>query len=215
MKEIRVLLVDDHMLIRDGLKRILALEPGISVVGDGSNGREALELTAALSPDVVIMDINMPEMNGIEAARLIRERYPRTAIIALTIHDDEEYVCELVNAGISGYLLKDVSADELVESINRVCAGESVFHPVITQKVLGEFRRLTGSKEERPRLTLREQEVLEYVARGKNNREIARLLYISEKTVKNHLTNIFRKLEVDDRTQAVLYAVKNKLVKLQ
>lgn len=214
MKEIRVLLVDDHTLIRDGLKRILGLEPGICVVGDAANGQQAVELAGELCPDVVIMDINMPEMNGIEAARLIKQRHPLMGIIALTIHDDEEYVLELINAGVSGYLLKDVSSEALIESIDRVYAGENVFHPVITRKMLGEFRRLTGGVGERPRLTVREQEVLEHVARGENNKEIAGMLYISEKTVKNHLTNIFRKLGVDDRTQAVLYAVKNKLVQL-
>ncbi len=215
MKNIRVLLADDHMLIRDGLRKILELESHISVVGDVANGREAVELAAELCPDVVLLDINMPEMNGIEAARLIRQRQPDMAIIILTIHDDEEYVCELINAGVSGYLLKDVSSDALVESISRVCAGECVFHPAVTQKMLGEFRRMAGSEAgQRPHLTTREQEVLEHVARGQSNREIARLLYISEKTVKNHLTSIFRKISVDDRTQAVLYAVKNKLVRL-
>ncbi len=215
MKEIRVLLADDHTLIRDGLKKILALEAGISVVGDAANGRDAVELAAELIPDVILMDINMPVMNGIEASRLIRQRQPDTAIIALTIHDDEEYVVELINAGVSGYLLKDISSDALVEGITRVYAGESVFHPAVTHKMLGEFRRMAdGEAGQRPHLTVREQEVLEHVTRGESNREIARLLYISEKTVKNHLTSIFRKISVDDRTQAVLYAVKNRLVRL-
>jgi len=215
MKEIRVLLVDDHMLIRDGLKKILALEMGICVVGDAANGWEAVVLAEALCPDVILMDINMPAMNGIEAARRIKLQHPETAIIALTIHDDAEYVSELIKAGASGYLLKDMSAVDLVDCINRVCAGENVFHPAITQKMVGEFRRMADSESvARPRLTLREQEVLEQVARGANNREIARMLFISEKTVKSHLTSIFRKLSVDGRTQAVLQAVKNRLVKL-
>ncbi|MEW5920471.1 MAG: response regulator transcription factor [Bacillota bacterium] len=215
MKEIRVLLADDHTLIRDGLKKILALEPGITVVGDAANGREAVQLAAELTPDVILMDINMPEMNGIEAARRIKEQQPHTAIIALTIHEDEEYVCELVSAGISGYLLKDVSADALVDSITQVCAGDFVFHPSVTRKMMGEFRRMAaGEAGERPCLTAREREVLEHVTRGESNREIARRLFISEKTVKNHLTNIFRKIGVEDRTQAVLYALKNRLARL-
>jgi len=215
VKEIRVLLVDDHTLIRDGLKKILNLEMGICVVGEAANGWEAVVLAESFLPDVILMDINMPAMNGIEAARRIKRLQPETAIIALTIHDDVEYVSELIKAGVSGYLLKDVSGDDLVECINRVSAGENVFHPAITQQMAGEFRRMAaGEGVARPRLTLREQEVLEQVARGANNREIARHLFISEKTVKNHLSSIFRKFCVDDRTQAVLYAVKNRLVRL-
>lgn len=215
MKEIRVLLVDDHTLIRDGLKKILTMETGICVVGDAANGWEAVVLAEALCPDVILMDINMPAMNGIEAARRIKLLRPETAIVALTIHDDAEYVSELIKAGVSGYLLKDVSAGDLVDCINRVCAGENVFHPAVTQKMVGEFRRMAAAEGAAPtRLTLREQEVLEHVARGENNREIARLLFISEKTVKSHLTSIFRKLSVDGRTQAVLHAVKNRLVRL-
>ncbi len=213
-QEIRVLLVDDHTLIRDGLKKILALEPGITVVGDAADGREAVCLAAELQPDVILMDINMPGMNGIEAARRIKEAQPRTAIIALTIHDDVEYVSELVSAGISGYLLKDVSADALVEGIMKVCAGDCVFHPAVTRKMMGEFRRLAAAEAGKlPPLTAREREVLERVSRGESNREIARVLFISEKTVKNHLTSIFRKIGVEDRTQAVLYALKNRLVR--
>lgn len=215
MKEIRVLLADDHTLIRDGLKKILALHPAITVVGDAANGRQAVELAAELAPDVILMDINMPEMNGIEAARRIKVEHPQMAIIALTIHDDAEYVSELVSAGVSGYLLKDVSADALVESITRVYEGDCVFHPTVTRKMMGEFRRLAaGEAGERPRLTAREREVLQHVTRGESNREIARMLFISEKTVKNHLSNIFRKIGVEDRTQAVLYALKNRLFRL-
>lgn len=214
MKEIKVLLVDDHALIRDGLKKVLAMEPQINVIGEAKNGQEAVELAQKLSPDVVIMDINMPVMNGIVASRLIKEKMPGVEILALTIHDDEEYVSELVNAGVSGYLLKDIGIDELVSAIDRVVSGEPVFHPAVAQKLLGEFRRLAKSGKSRPKLTPRELEILEHVARGETNREIAQKLYISEKTVKNHLTNIFRKIEVEDRTQAALYAVKNKLVKL-
>ena len=214
MTEIKVLLADDHTLIRDGIRKILSLEPGFRVVGEAGSGYEVVRLAGELSPDVILMDINMPGMNGIEASQQIKKAYPEIEIIALTIHGDEEYVYELVKAGISGYLLKDISADELVSTIRRVFSGESVFNPAIARKLLGEFRRLTGGDVELRRLSRRELEVLEHVVRGENNKEIAEKLFISEKTVKNHLTNIFRKINVKDRTQAVLYSVKNKLVKL-
>ncbi len=214
MKAIRVLLVDDHAIIRDGLKKILSLEEGIQVIGEAADGLEAVELAGQLLPDVILMDINMPRMNGIEASRAIKEKHPQMDIVALTIHDDEEYVYELLRAGISGYFLKDIGTAELVGAIHKVTSGEPVFHPAIARKFLDEFRRVTGAREETPRLTGREKEVLQHVARGEGNREIARQLFISEKTVKNHLTSIFRKLGVEDRTQAVLYAVKHRLVKL-
>ncbi len=214
MKEIRLLLADDHMLIRDGLKKILSLEQGLKVIGEAQNGQEAVELAEKLLPDIILMDINMPVMNGIEATKIIKKKLPRVEIIALTIHDDEEYIYELFNAGISGYILKDVGSEELIKAIDRVSAGEAVFHPSVTQKLLGQFRQLTKSRENRPHLTPRELEVLTCITQGKSNKEIAALLYISEKTVKNHLTNIFRKIGVEDRTQAALYAVKNRLVKL-
>lgn len=201
-------------MIRDGLKRILGFEPDLKVIGEAANGEEAVRLAAELSPRVILMDINMPVMNGIQAARLIKEQQPQVDIIALTIHDDEEYVFELINSGISGYILKDVSGEELVDSIDKVVQGETVYHPNITQKVIGEFRRITNKDTDHAGLTPRELEVLAHVARGDNNKEIAEKLYISERTVKNHLTCIFRKLNVKDRTRAALYALKNKIVKL-
>lgn len=214
MIEIKVLLADDHTLIRDGIRRILSLEPGFQVVGEAASGQEAVRLAGELSPDVILMDINMPGMNGIEASRQIKRDYADIEIIALTIHDDEEYICELVRAGVSAYLLKDVSADKLIFTIRQVFSGEPVFDPAVTRKLLGEFRRLNGEHKDLPKLSFRELEVLEHAAKGENNKEIAEKLFISEKTVKNHLTSIFRKINVKDRTQAVLYAVRNKLVKL-
>ncbi len=214
MTEIKVLLADDHTLIRDGIRKILSLEPGFRVVGEAANGQEAVRLARELSPDIILMDINMPGMNGIEASQQIKKEFPRIEIIALTIHRDEEYIYELLKVGVSGYVLKDISADELIMTIRRVFSGESVFNPGITRKLLGEFRRLSGGDGDLPKLSHRELEVLEHVVRGENNKEIAGKLFISEKTVKNHLTNIFRKIDVKDRTQAVLYAVRNRLVKL-
>ena len=214
MEEIRLLLVEDHTLVRDGLKKILALEERFKIVGEASNGEEAVQLAQELVPDVILMDLNMPIMNGIEASRLIKEKNPGAEIIALTIHDDEEYVFELVKAGISGYIMKDISADDLISAVDIVASGGSVFNPAVAQKMLGEFRRLAQQEgDEKPKLTHREKEILEHVSRGESNKQIAEKLFISEKTVKNHLTNIFRKLEVEDRLQAMLYAVKHRLVK--
>lgn len=211
---IRLLIADDHALIRDGLRKILSLQEGLEVVAEAPDGAIAYALTGELLPDIVLMDINMPNVNGIEATRRIKTDFPQVGIIALTIHDDEEYVFELVKAGVSAYVLKDIESESLVETIRAVFRGETVFHPRITQKLLGEFQRITNKNMETEQLSRREQDVLRLIARGKSNREIGGELYISEKTVKNHITNIFRKIDVTDRTQAALYAVKNRLVKL-
>jgi two-component system response regulator DegU len=214
---IKVLIVDDHALLREGLIKILSLEDDLKIIGEAGKGEEAIQLTRTLKPDVILMDINMPGVNGIEATKVIKGEFPSIGIIALTIHDDEEYIFELVRAGVSGYVLKDIQPERLVTAIRDVAQGKSVIHPNITAKLLGEFNRLSERKN-RPssfgELTMREIEVLELIAQGMANKDIARVLFISEKTVKNHVTSIFRKLNVEDRTQAALYAVKNKLVNL-
>lgn len=214
---IKVLIVDDHALLREGLIKILSLEDDLKIIGEAGKGEEAIELTRTLKPNVILMDINMPGVNGIEATKVIKKEFPSIGIIALTIHDDEEYIFELVRAGVSGYVLKDIQPERLVSAIRDVAQGKSVIHPNITAKLLGELNRLSERKN-RPssfgELTMREIEVLELIAQGMANKDIARVLFISEKTVKNHVTSIFRKLNVEDRTQAALYAVKNKLVNL-
>lgn len=214
MDMIKVLLVDDHALIRQGLAKILALDPQLQIVGEAANGNEAVEKTRQYQPDVVLMDINMPGMNGLEATRIIKQEFPEIGVIALTIHDDEEYIFEMVNIGVSGYVLKDVDADTLINAVKQVAVGKSIIHPDITAKLLDEFKRLNKSEEELPRLTAREKEVLQCVVKGLSNKEIGEQLYISEKTVKNHITNILRKLDVSDRTQAAIFAVKHNLVKM-
>ncbi|KKM11861.1 chemotaxis protein CheY [Clostridiales bacterium PH28_bin88] len=215
MKNIQVLVVDDHPLIREGLRKILALEAGITVVAEAGDGVQAIEAARRYRPDVILMDINMPKMNGIDATRIIREDVPSAGIVALTIHDDEQYVLELIRAGISGYVLKDIDAHELIQAIRRVANGESVIHPAITKKVFGELRRSAYSEPKTwEDLTERELEVLAHIAHGEANKVIANRLCISEKTVKNHISSIFRKLGVTDRTQAALFAVKNKLVEV-
>lgn len=215
MAEIKVIIADDHPLVRQGIKKFLELEPSIKVVGESRDGKSTVEMSLELDPDIVLMDINMPGMNGIEATRLIRQERPGIKIIVLTMHENEEYVYETIRCGASGYLLKDVDPERLLESIIKVSQGKSVIHPSITEKLLKEYTRLTEQPKKRDAtLTARERDVLKLIARGKSNRSIAVQLNISEKTVKNHVYNIFRKIDVEDRTQAALYALKNKLVSI-
>lgn len=217
LKKIRVLIADDHALVREGLCKILSMEKSIEVVGEAENGEQAIKLALKIIPDIILMDINMPKTKGIEATRIIKSRLPEVGIIALTIHDQEEYLFELIKAGISGYVLKDISPDLLIQTILGVTRGESFIPPSMTAKVFAEFTRLStiSSRYSHPLgLTRREVDVLRLVAQGDSNRSIAQKLFISEKTVKNHLTSIFQKLGVDDRTQAALHAVKNKIIEL-
>ncbi|OPY55951.1 MAG: Transcriptional regulatory protein DegU [Pelotomaculum sp. PtaU1.Bin035] len=217
MKKVKVLIADDHTLIREGLYKILSTEEAIEVVGEAENGQQAVELAFKIKPDIILMDITMPGTNGIEATRIIKNECPGIGIIVLTIHDQEEYLFELIKAGASGYVLKDIRSDLLIQTILGVARGESFMPPSMTTKIFAEFSRLSSrsARETLPQgLTRREIDVLRLVAHGESNRTIANKLYISEKTVKNHLTNIFQKLGVIDRTQAALLAVKNKIVDL-
>lgn len=216
-QNIRVVIVDDHPLVREGLRKVLELERGIDVVEEAGDGQGAINMARKVKPDVMLMDINMPGTNGIEATKVIKREIPNIGIIALTIHDEEEYVLELVKAGVSGYVLKDIDPAKLVETIKTVAEGNSVVDPSITNMIFNQLNRLTKHrkiKEDWETLTEREMDVLKLMANGQCNKEIALDLDISEKTVKNHITNIFRKLHVDDRTQAVLFAIKHHLVEL-
>ncbi len=210
---VKVLIADDHTLLREGLVKILSIEPNIEVVAEAKDGAEAIEQARIYNPDVILMDINMPHTNGIEATKAIKAEKPEIGIIALTIHDQEEYLFELIRCGISGYVLKDINPDELVTTILGVAAGQSFIPPSLTTKVFQELNRLSGLKDHNNYgLTKRELDVLKEIAHGLSNKEIADKLYISEKTVKNHLTNIFQKLGVNDRTQAALFTIKHNLV---
>ena len=216
----RVLLVDDQTLIRQGIRLLLMTEPGIEVVGEASNGREALEMVEKLRPEVVLMDVRMPEMDGVAATREISTRYPETGIIILTTFDDEEYIFEGLRAGARGYLLKDISSEEMAEAVRVVARGGALIQPSITRKVLSEFARLSGmppTTAGRPEhsmppsglaepLTEREVDVLRCIGEGLSNREIAGRLVITEGTVKNHVSNLIAKLSVRDRTQALIKA---------
>ncbi|MDD2443835.1 MAG: response regulator transcription factor [Desulfotomaculaceae bacterium] len=215
MKKISVLIADDHALMREGLRKILSMEDSIDVAGEAQNGAEAVEMALGINPDIILMDINMPVTNGIEATKIIKSKNPDIKVIALTIHDQEEYLFELIKAGVSGYVLKDISPDLLIQAILGVSKGESFIHPSMTTKMFTEFSRLTSLSRQNNNpmgLTKREYDVLRLVANGDSNRSIADKLYISEKTVKNHLTNIFQKLGVEDRTQAAIQAMKNKII---
>ena len=216
---IRVLIADDHALLREGLRQVLQLEPDIEVVGEARTGGEAVRLSDRLRPDIVVMDINLPDMSGIEATRQVRAASPATRVLVLTIHDQEEYLLEAIGAGASGFVLKDVEPRTLVDAIRLCCRGEGYVHPTLSARALAARGRRRerwaplGAGIPEP-LTRREFEVLQLVAEGVSNKEIGQRLFISEKTVKNHITSIFRKLGVADRTQAVIHAIREGWVKL-
>ncbi len=209
---IRVLIADDHHVVRRGLIFFLKTQKDIEVIGEALNGREAVDKALELNPDVVLMDLSMPVMDGAEAARKIKEKNRHIHILILSSYSDQDHVIPAIKAGASGYQLKDVQPDELAAAIRAVVSGESQLHPKVTAHVMSHLSsgesRSTKLHEE---LTRREKEVLCEIAAGKSNKEIASTLVITEKTVKTHVSNILSKLEVADRTQAALYAVKNGL----
>ncbi|ADY56092.1 two component transcriptional regulator, LuxR family [Syntrophobotulus glycolicus DSM 8271] len=211
---IKVVIADDHPLLREGLRRILEFEPGIQVVTEVGDGQGAINIARSLTFDILLMDLNMPGMNGLEACRVIRRERPEIGIIVLTVDDSDEKVFQVLQTGVAGYLLKDVFPKTLVNSIRKVYSGEPILAPSVTGKLLGQISTPSKNKNSFG-LSKREMEILRAVARGSSNKEIGISLYISEKTVKNHLSNIFRKLEVEDRTQAAIKAVKLNLVHLE
>jgi DNA-binding NarL/FixJ family response regulator len=214
---IRVLVVDDQELFRRGLTMLLNVEPDIEVVGEASSGAEAVGLCHTEAPDVVLMDVRMPKQNGIEACASIKEAAPGARIIMLTVSDDEGDLYDAVKSGASGYLLKDSSIEEVAQAVRVVADGQSLISPSMAVKLIDEFKQMSRPERDHGpglRLTERELEVLRLVARGMNNREIARQLFISENTVKNHVRNILEKLQLHSRMEAVMYAVKEKLLDL-
>jgi len=214
MEKIRVIIADDDPLNRDGFRRALGLDSHIEVVGEVGDGQGAINLARSLRPHVILMDLRMPGISGVEASRVIRREMPEIKIVVLTLAEDEEML-EVIKAGASGYLLKDVEPPELLKAIYGVLEGRPAFHPVVTGRLLGEYNRTSPSDEDGiGALTEREKDVLSLIANGESNRGIARKLFISEKTVKNHITSIFRKIKVSDRTQAAIYAIKNHMVEL-
>jgi DNA-binding NarL/FixJ family response regulator len=218
-ESIRVLVADDHALYRRGLEMVLGTEEGIDIVGEASDGAEAIRRAEELLPDVVLMDIRMPRRSGIEACTAIKDVVPSTKIVILTISDEESDLYEAVRAGANGYLLKDVPGEEIADGIRAVASGQSLISPSMASKLINEFASMIKKSEERaqlpaPRLTERELEVLRLVARGLGNREIAKELFISENTVKNHVRNILEKLQLHSRMEAVMYAVREKILEV-
>lgn len=215
MDRIRVLVAEDENITRELLCRLIALEPDIEVIGQAPNGRVAVGLCRHNMPDVLLTDINMPEMNGIEAVKILKREMPSLQVVILTIHHDDGNVFEAFKAGARGYILKDSPPEQTVAAIRAAARGEAVLHPAIATRVLTEFGRLSEQHDADLRhyaeLTDREKEVLKLLAEGKRNREIAAALFIAEKTVKNHVSNILWKLECNDRTQAALFAARVKL----
>ncbi len=214
---VRVLVVDDQELFRRGLTMLLAVEDDIEVVGEASDGASAVELATVTVPDVILMDVRMPKGSGIEACVAIKEVAPSAKIIMLTVSDEEGDLYDAVKSGASGYLLKDSSIDEVAQAIRVVADGQSLISPSMAVKLIDEFKQMSRADREQvptPRLTERELEVLRKVAEGLNNREIAKQLYISENTVKNHVRNILEKLQLHSRMEAVMYAVREKLLDL-
>lgn len=218
---IKIALIDDHKLFREGVKRILSFEPAFDVVAEAGDGRDAKEIVEKYRPDIILMDINMPQINGIEATKQLLEDNPDLKVIILSIHDDENYVTHALQSGAQGYLLKEMDTDSLMEAIKVVYDGGSYLHPKVTHNLVQEYRRLVKNSQtensvaeieyRKPLhlLTKRECQVLQLLSEGQSNRKIAETLVISEKTVKNHVSNILQKMNVNDRTQAVVTAIRN------
>ena len=214
MKPIRVLVADDHTIVRQGLVGILKKSEEIEVVAEAADGHEAVEKALKSKPDVVVVDVSMPRLSGIEAARRIHEALPATRILVLTMHDDEEYILRMVRAGVSGYLLKDGAASELLAGIRAVKSGKTFFGPHATKALADAFQRDRPEESADPyeRLTDREREVFQLVVEGKTNAEIAEILFISAKTVDNHRTRLMEKLNVHSTAELVRYAARHKLL---
>jgi DNA-binding NarL/FixJ family response regulator len=212
MSSISVLLAEDHVITREGIRRLLEAEKGVAVVGEAGDGEEAVKLATELKPDVIIMDIAMPKLNGIEATRQIKKLYPRTAVLILSAYDDDEYVFALLKAGAAGYLMKSIGGDELTRAIKAVYKGEPVLDPVVARKVVNYFR-LPDSKTKGPErpsehLSKRETDIIRLAAQGMTNKDIADKLHLSNRTVEGHLRTVFNKLGVGSRTEAVLYGLR-------
>jgi len=213
---IRLLLADDHRMLREGLRRSMTDE-GFEVVGEAENGEEAVRMAAELQPDVILMDVSMPEMDGVEATRAIAKGEDAPRVIMLTMHADADVLADAIRAGASGYLVKDCSVDEVADAVRMAANGETALSPQLAATMLDEVRRLENSPpvtEEDRLITKREEEVLQLIADGCSTPEVASQLYISQKTVKNHLASIYQKLDARDRTQAVLQAVRMGIVRL-
>jgi DNA-binding NarL/FixJ family response regulator len=211
MDKIKILLAEDHVVVREGTRQILENEKDLEVIGEAGDGEEAIQLTTELQPDLVIMDIAMPKLNGIEATKQIKALYPSIMVLILTAYDNDQYIFALLEAGAAGYLLKDVSSYELINAVRAVCAGESILHPAVARKVISHFRSQNNrpeAKKSAESLTQREMDVLKLASKGMGNKDIAQELCISVRTVQSHLGNAFNKLGVGSRTEAMICALR-------
>ncbi|NNC79807.1 MAG: response regulator transcription factor [Acidimicrobiales bacterium] len=214
MTTIRLMLADDHRMLREGLSRSMR-EEGFDVVAEARNGAEAVQLAVQVKPDVILMDVTMPELDGVEACRQIREQNSTAAVVMLTMHADQDVLANAIRAGASGYLVKDCSTNEIASAVRMAAAGDTALSPQLAATMLDEVRRMDQPVPEQERVvTKREEEVLQLIADGCSTPEVAERLYISQKTVKNHLASIYQKLDARDRTQAVLSAVRMGIVSL-
>ncbi len=216
MEKIKVLIVDDHSLFREGLAQLLSLEEDLEVVGEARDGEECLQKVKELEPDVILLDINMPNVNGIMALRKLKDMDQATKVIILTFHEEIEYLFEAFNLGANGYIVKDADSGILIHGIHEVYKGQPFVYPTVAEGNAehNNIKRYTDNADQvaqKVQLTKREYEILTLIADGLNNKEIANTLFISEKTVKNHVSNIFKKIKVKDRTQAAIYAYRNKI----
>ncbi|MDM8520683.1 response regulator transcription factor [Anaerolineales bacterium HSG6] len=214
-KEIRLILADDHAVVRSGTRQLLERQPDFNIVGEASDGSEAIDMTRRLKPDVVVMDVRMPRVSGVEATKRIKAEMPEVNVLVMTAHDDDEYVFALLQAGANGYLLKTAEIEELVQAIRLVASGQSALAPEVTGKVVAQFTSgkslpdvLASTQDSYDGLTERELGVLKLVGQGLSNKQIGKKLFISDRTVQAHLSNIFSKLGVSSRTEAVMHAVR-------
>lgn len=212
MRQVKVVIIDDHVMVREGIKQLLEIDGDILVVGEAGDGEEGIKLLENMKPDVVLLDINMPKMNGLEVLEELKKRGLSHKVLILTIHNEVEYLVKAVDIGVDGYVLKDSELAVLKKAIFTIHEGNSYIQPSLTPLLKDKLEQMKEAKEEG--LTKRELEVLKLIARGMYNKEIADELVISEKTVKNHISNIFRKIDVSDRTQAAIYAIKHSYVEI-
>jgi two-component system response regulator NreC len=216
VEKIRILLADDHTILRSGIRSLLEDEPGLSVVGEAEDGRTAVAMACQLRPDVVIMDIAMPLLNGLEATRQIKTQCPGVRVLILSMHDNEEYIRQVLEAGAMGYILKDAAARELISAIRSVYRGEAVLSPAVTRLVIEDYLRWGGTRpqEETDSLSPREREVLQLIAEGYTNKQIAEILSISIKTVQAHRNSLMQKLDLHDRGELIKYAIQKKIIEI-
>ncbi|HEY1472242.1 MAG TPA: response regulator transcription factor [Candidatus Acidoferrum sp.] len=215
MRKTRILLADDHKLMRSGLKALIEQQPDLTVVGEADDGRQAVALAASLKPDLLVMDIGMPNLNGIEAARQITQANPATAIVILSMHSDESYVLRALKAGAKGYLLKDSAESDLIRAVHAVAGGKSSFSPAVSKVLLDDYvRKLqrSGAEDAYDLLTPREREILQLIAEGKSNKDVANLLNLSVYTVETHRSNIMEKLNLRGIPELILYAVRKGII---